>query len=151
MIADTLSRLESYTVLHPLFARVAAYLRQNDLGVLPDGRYEIDGNDLFLTLTRSPLRPERDAPLEAHRRYIDIQIVLEGEERFGWKSTDGCIRPAGEYSAERDIVFYEDLPDGFLSLSAGQMAVFFPSDAHAPLIGRGEVRKCIVKVRCENR
>ena len=75
-------------------------------------------------------------------------IVLSGEEGYGWRSIASCTAPRGTYCAERDILFYDDRPDTFLTLRPGGMAVFFPSDAHAPLIGSGEVRKCIVKVRC---
>ena len=139
MILDAVSRLDRYAALNPLFLRAAEYLRR---------RYEISGEDAFLTLTRSSLRLATEAPLEAHRLYADIQIVLSGEEGYGWRSIASCTAPRGTYCAERDILFYDDRPDTFLTLRPGGMAVFFPSDAHAPLIGSGEVRKCIVKVRC---
>ena len=129
MILDTVSRLDRYAALNPLFLRVAEYLRRSDLNLMADGRYEISGEDAFLTLTRSSLRLSTEAPLEAHRLYADIQIVLSGEEGYGWRSVASCTAPRG-------------------TLRPGGMAVFFPSDAHAPLIGSGEVRKCIVKVRC---
>ena len=148
MILDTVSRLSRYAALNPLFLRAAEYLRRSDLNLMADGRYEISGEDAFLTLTRSSLRLSTEASLEAHRLYADIQIVLSGEEGYGWRSVASCTAPRGPYCAERDILFYDDRPDTFLTLRPGGMAVFFPSDAHAPLIGSGEVRKCIVKVRC---
>ena len=80
MILDTVSRLSRYAALNPLFLRVAEYLRRSDLNLMADGRYEISGEDAFLTLTRSSLRLSTEAPLEAHRLYADIQIVLSGEE-----------------------------------------------------------------------
>ena len=113
MILDTVSRLDRYAALNPLFLRVAEYLRRSDLNLMADGRYEISG-----------------------------------EEGYGWRSVASCTAPRGTYCAGRDILFYDDRPDTFLTLRPGGMAVFFPSDAHAPLIGSGEVRKCIVKVRC---
>ena len=148
MILDAVSRLDRYAALNPLFLRAAEYLRRSDLNLMADGRYEISGEDAFLTLTRSSLRLATEAPLEAHRLYADIQIVLSGEEGYGWRSIASCTAPRGTFCAERDILFYDDRPDTFLTLRPGGMAVFFPSDAHAPLIGSGEVRKCIVKVRC---
>ena len=133
MILDTVSRLSRYAVLNPLFLRAAEYLRRSDLNLMADGRYEISGEDAFLTLTRSSLR-------------LSTEVSLE--EGYGWRSVASCTAPRGTYCAERDILFYDDRPDTFLTLRPGGMAVFFPSDAHAPLIGSGEVRKCIVKVRC---
>ena len=86
MILDTVSRLSRYAALNPLFLLVAEYLRRSDLNLMADGRYEISGEDAFLTLTRSSLRLATEAPLEAHRLYADIQIVLSGEEGYGWSA-----------------------------------------------------------------
>lgn len=147
MIIDSFSKLEEYALLRPGFAKAAAYLRSVDLQSLSEGRYEIDGEAVYMTVTEAALREEADAPLEAHDRYIDIQIVIAGTERYGWAPRASCRSRKGAYSPEKDIVFYGDRPSGLVTLEAGGMAVFFPSDAHAPLIGRGTVRKCIVKVR----
>ena len=149
MILDTVSRLSRYAALNPLFLRVAEYLRRSDLNLMADGRYEISGEDAFLTLTRSSLRLSTESflggssPLCGH---TDRAFRRRGSH--GWRSVASCTAPRGTYCAERDILFYDDRPDTFLTLRPGGMAVFFPSDAHAPLIGSGEVRKCIVKVRC---
>ena len=95
MILDTVSRLSRYAALNPLFLRAAEYLRRSDLNLMADGRYEISGEDAFLTLTRSSLRLSTEASLEAHRLYADIQIVLSGEEGYGWRSVASCTAPRG--------------------------------------------------------
>ena len=105
MILDAVSRLDRYAALNPLFLRAAEYLRRSDLNLMADGRYEISGEDAFLTLTRSSLRLSTEASLEAHRLYADIQIVLSGEEGYGWRSVASCTAPRGTYCAERDILF----------------------------------------------
>lgn len=63
MILDTVSRLSRYAALNPLFLLVAEYLRRSDLNLMADGRYEISGEDAFLTLTRSSLRLSTEASL----------------------------------------------------------------------------------------
>ena len=57
-----------------------------------------------------------------------------------------CQKPQGEYDAEKDIEFFEDVPDSYVTVLPGEFAVFFPEDAHAPLIGTGEVHKVVIKV-----
>lgn len=147
MVIDMLAALGDYASLNARFAKAAAYLQTVDLDSLAEGRYEIDGSDVFMTIVETALREETAAPLEAHDRYADVQIVICGTERFGWKNRGRCKPDKDGYRSDRDIVFFTDRPSCFLTLSAGEMAVFFPSDAHAPLIGEGTVRKCIVKVR----
>ena len=50
------------------------------------------------------------------------------------------------FDAARDVTFFSDRPDSWLSLPAGHFAIFFPDDAHAPLAGRGTLKKAIVKI-----
>ena len=138
--------LDGYVSVWPAFARAASFICGTDLASLADGRYEIDGRRVFMTIATSPMRPAEEAPLEAHDRYADIQIVLSGSETYGWADRQSLSSPRGEFDAAADIVFYDDSPTRFFTLQAGEMTVFMPSDAHAPLIGAGSVRKCIVKV-----
>jgi YhcH/YjgK/YiaL family protein len=53
------------------------------------------------------------------------------------------------YSAERDIEFYSEQSTTWVDLRRGDFAIFFPTDAHAPLAGSGPLRKAIAKVAVE--
>jgi YhcH/YjgK/YiaL family protein len=66
---------------------------------------------------------------------------------MGWKPRHSCILPKGEYSEEKDVLFFNDEPDMFFTLHPGQFAIFFPEDVHAPLISEGDVKKLIIKVK----
>src|SRR4030067_694981 len=89
MILSTLSQSSRYATLHPLFPRAFEYIRNTDLLVLAPGRYPIAGDDLFVIVEHVPGRTRAEAKLECHRRYIDIQLVLEGVDEMGWKALAG--------------------------------------------------------------
>ena len=146
MILDRLEHSDLYAPLHPLFARAFAFLRETDLAALPLGRQEIDSKDLFAIAAREPGRSRAQAPLEAHRKYIDIQVVLAGTDEMGWKPLSRCTSPDVPYDAAADIEFFASPPDAWVAVEAGAFAVFFPEDAHAPLVGKGEIHKVVVKV-----
>jgi YhcH/YjgK/YiaL family protein len=150
MILDTLRRSEQYVALHPSFARAFAFLAGADWGALapdPAGvRHAIDGDRIYVSVDEKDGRGREGARLEAHRRYIDIQVTLGGAEEIGWMPLAGCRQPAAAFDVARDIVFFEDRPDTWLSVPPGSFAIFFPEDAHAPLAGRGRLRKAIVKI-----
>jgi YhcH/YjgK/YiaL family protein len=146
MILDTFSCAERYAGLHRRFGRALRFLAETDLESLPTGRSEIDGDDLFVILERRDGRGRDAARLEAHRRYIDIQYTIRGEEEIGWTSLASCADPDGPFDAEKDIVFFRDPPTTWLRVPHGTFAVFFPEDAHAPLAGAGAIVKAIVKV-----
>lgn len=151
MIIDSIQKIETYAVVNKRFEKVASFLASNDLTSMFPGRYPVDGDNIFLTISENDLKSPADAKLEAHREYIDIQIVLAGIESFGWKSLLSCQAVSSEYNPEKDIMFFADTPDTYFSLQSGQFAIFFPEDAHAPLvqapIGNKRVVKAIFKVR----
>ena len=147
MIIDDLANTALYEKLHPLFPQAFAHLRklaaQEDL---PDGRIELDGERIHAGMTRRDGKPADEARVEAHRRYIDIQYVVDGADRIGWMPVSDCHQPEG-YNDEKDVEFYADRPDLWFDLAAGQFAVFFPHDAHAPMANEGRpIVKIVIKV-----
>jgi YhcH/YjgK/YiaL family protein len=110
------------------------------------GRYEIVGDEVFAIIEDTTGRGREASPLEYHRRYIDIQYVVSGEETFGWSAIAECNAPKGEFDSSRDIGFYNDQPSNWVKIPAGYFAIFFPEDCHAPLAGDGAVQKIVIKV-----
>ena len=146
MVLDKLANAECYLRLHPAFANAFAFLGNADWTRLADGRHMIDGNRMYVSIDCSEGRGRDGARLEAHRRYIDIQFTIEGHEEIGWKPVSECEATSIAYDDAKDVMFFSDRPDSWLSLPAGHFAIFFPDDAHAPLAGRGTLKKAIVKI-----
>jgi YhcH/YjgK/YiaL family protein len=151
MILDTLDEADRYDQVHPLFARAFAFLRELRVGELrvgelAVGRFEIDGDTLYAMVADGEGRERAAADLEAHRRFIDIQLVLEGVEEMGWRPLARCSEEKTAYDAESDIVFFGEDPDVWLTVHPGCFAIFFPEDAHAPMVGAGRLHKVVVKV-----
>ncbi|MBD5379549.1 MAG: DUF386 domain-containing protein [Bacteroides sp.] len=91
-------------------------------------------------------RTQENAPLEAHKQFIDIHIPLSAPERFGWAPTEVLTSINKDYDETNDIIFFNDEPQNFFDIYPGQFVIFFPGDAHAPLIGDGIIRKLCVKI-----
>ena len=146
MILDSIDNGERYFALHPLFKRVFDYLRTTDISLLEEGRHDILGDSLYVNVANAELRTAESAPLEVHNRYIDVQVIIEGEELFGWGERKRCTEAREEFDTERDIQFFDDAPQTIYKVCAGEFTMLYPEDAHAPLIGEGKVRKLIFKV-----
>ena len=149
MIVDRLEHADRYCDMHPAFAQAFAFLKRSDLAELPAERHEIDGDRLFCIISQGPGRPRSEAKLEAHREYIDIQYVIAGDEEMGWKPTADCRISHTPYDAEKDIEFFQDEPDSWNDVPPGSFVIFFPQDAHAPLVGEGEIHKVVLKIAVE--
>ena len=149
MIYDTIEHAGVYRGISKNLAKALDFLTGTDLKSMPDERVEIDGERAFAFFQRYDTLPANDRP-EAHRRYIDIQYLIEGEELIGIAPLSAMKREI-EAHPERDIYFYEGETAKIL-IGNGRLAILFPQDAHAPCIAAGEsrpVRKVVVKVAVE--
>ncbi len=148
MILDTLDNWKDYEWANERFVRAFAYLEALDPN-LPDGKYAIEGDDVFCLMQTFETTPAEGHEFEAHRDFADIQYLVSGEESILWAPTPELTTVTKPYKP--DIEFYGLTPGATdLVLTAGRFCVLFPQDAHAPCIAHGApctVRKAVVKVR----
>ncbi len=146
MILDVLENAHRYAALNRGFATAFEFLFRPDLKQLPTGKYQIDGERVYAMVSREQGRSRGDAQLETHQKYIDIQLVLAGTDDMGWKPKVLCKQPSVGYDPKEDIQYFADEPDAWLSVKSGSFVIFFPEDAHLPLISSGQLHKVVVKV-----
>lgn len=146
MILAPLTGADRYLALHPQFARAFAFLRETDLLALAPGTHPVQDEQIFAIVEACAGRTRAEAKLECHRRYIDIQLVLEGVDEMGWRPLAECVAPATEYDVARDIRFFNDAPSSWITTPPGSFCLFFPDDAHAPLVSAGMIRKLVLKI-----
>jgi YhcH/YjgK/YiaL family protein len=146
MVLDSIKNAELYYSLSPRIKEAFDWLAKTDIKSLSVGRHDIDGDNLFVNVMDVDLKPRHEAALEVHNRYVDIQIMYGGQEEYGWAERCDCHAPREEFNSEKDVQFFNDTPQTFFALNEQQFAIFFPEDAHAPMLGDGSVRKLIFKL-----
>jgi len=148
MIIDTLTNAHKYIGLNPLFAKAFEFLKDKDLQKLEDGKFDIsDDLKLIVNTGNGKTAQASLAKFECHDQNIDIQICVSGSETIAWKPREKCLLPNGDYNPEKDVRFFNDSPDMFFELTDNQFAIFYPEDVHAPMIGQGEIKKLVFKVK----
>lgn len=151
MIYDTFEHAGIYCAEESLLYKAISYASQLE-ATTPDGRYDIEGDDLFgLVMSYDP-SPAEERRFEAHKNYIDVQVMLKGEEMIG-VSLANNLSLIEAYSAEKDVMFF-DTPEVFstLVMEPGYFAVFFPHDIHRPncqLRESQKNRKVVVKLKVQ--
>lgn len=149
MIYDEINHAESYLGISTNVDNALKFLGTIDVAELSPGKNEIDGDNFFVMMFDYTTIDASDAVYEAHKRYIDIQLVLKGEEviRCYPKSLPGILKP---YDDEGDVELY-NLNDGLnLVLKPGVFALFMPEEVHAPKITgaeQSEVTKIVLKIK----
>lgn len=146
MILDRIEQANLYASLSPHFAKAFAFLRQDSLTELAEGRHDIDGENIYAVVLKGTGTDRSQTKLEVHRKYIDIQYLVAGCDDIGWKNYSLCKSPNGDYDSVNDLGLLEDRPTAWVSLCPGDFAILFPEDAHAPGAGDGELHKVVVKV-----
>ncbi len=146
MIYDKTANWENYFPKNKIWNKVFAFIQKCSVATAP-GRYEIDGEDACASVFSYDTKPQTSAVYEAHRRKIDIQLLLAGRELIHVADIGGlAIKTA--YEAEKDCAFYDDPPwlPGVVPLTVGCFAVFFPNDAHKPGINYAAVPENVKKI-----
>ena len=147
MILDSLKNSALYYGVAPRMRKAFELIASTDWTKIEPGIHELDGKEIYVNVMERELKQMRDAKLEVHNDYIDIQVLVSGQsETFGWSERKDLRKPQGAFNAEKDIQFFDDEPQTYYTLRPGQFTVLFPEDAHAPMVGEGSVRKIIVKV-----
>lgn len=148
MIIDTIQNAHKYFAVHPLFEKAFEYIGQTDLANAPDGKSDIaEGLKAIFSNAPGKTKEASLSKFECHNKNIDIQLCINGVETIGWKPREKCKTPDGEYNTEKDVQLYHDDADTFFQLTNGQFAIFFPEDVHAPMIGDGQIKKLVIKVK----
>lgn len=146
VIVDHLSRANSYLGLHHGFPEAFRFLHETELAKLSAGRREVIPTLLYANVDHVDGRSRAGAALESHRRFIDIQFTVSGAEEIGWRDVATCTQPREAFDEARDIGFFRDAPLSWSAVPPDYFAIYFPSDAHAPLAGIGPLRKVIMKI-----
>jgi len=129
-----------------------SFLKTSDLQGLELKRYDIDGDNLYAPVSEYLTKNEEDAKYEAHRKYIDIQYIINGKELMGVAPLSQKKDILEPYDSAKDIEFLTVTGgENYLALP-GRFFIFFPEDAHRPGLKDGEnspVRKIVVKVKVD--
>jgi YhcH/YjgK/YiaL family protein len=148
MIYHRFDYLNLYAAPGRLLHRALVYSRDAAAGVA-DGRIEIDGERLYASVASYETGSRAERRFEAHRRYIDIQVLLAGEETID-VALDRELPVLEAYDEKRDVMFLKP-PEhvAALPMRPGWFAVFYPHDLHRPgchLKDKQKVRKIVMKV-----
>ncbi|AKE61511.1 MULTISPECIES: YhcH/YjgK/YiaL family protein [Citrobacter] len=147
MIVGNIHHLQSW--LPEELRQAIEYIKANVTETTEKGKHEIDGSRLFYLISEDMTEPFEKRRAEYHARYLDIQIVLKGQEGMTF-SVLPAGKPDTDWLADKDIAFLaEGEQEKTLILNEGDFVVFYPQEVHKPLCAVGApapVRKAVVKL-----
>ncbi len=149
MIADHIRNSTLYFSLNSGFKKGFKFINDFHEHELPDGRYEVDGENVYAMVQSYETSQESEKQWETHKKYVDLQYVVRGEETIYW-SNEKALTPCTEYNAEKDLSFHAGPQGTGIKLSDGYFTILFPEDAHKPgciCEEKQAVKKIVVKLK----
>lgn len=148
MLYGNIDHIEDFGYLPKAVLDCFAYLKTHNLRILEPGRYEIDGDNLFVNLSEYTTTYSDRRFWEAHREYLDVHVVLAGVEQIELNFIANMqLKP---YEAEKDFLPMDGDARGSVLLSDGDFLICYPNDAHKTALtptSPGYVKKAIFKVK----
>lgn len=150
MIYGNKNQIEEFAFLDEKVKTCFEYIASHDLYAMQPGRYEIDGDRIFLNLEEFETIPAEGRDFEAHKRYLDLFYIVDGAEQVD-VSFIQKLRNNG-YEEARDRMSLDGDAACSLVLSEGDFLICYPHDGHRPAICVGEpaqIKKAVFKIQIE--
>lgn len=151
MIKDSIKNIEQYFGLSERFKLGLEYLKDADWSEIEDGRHELLGSEVYVNVQKYLSKYPSDAEFEAHKKYVDIQYIINGSEKIEVCDAEH-FSPLSDYDIEKDIIFLlpkESSSPEFFTLCADEFLILMPGEVHKPSLAVDvpiNVRKAVVKV-----
>jgi YhcH/YjgK/YiaL family protein len=145
---DKVEFAKQYTANKEWWDKAFAYFRDTNLDQLAPGKYPVDGDNVFASVTENPTKDYANTQWESHRKYIDMQYVIQGAEKIEVVPLASAT-PTKPYDEARDVARY-DAKGTQYEAKPGTIYIFFAQDVHRPNIkveGVDKDKKLVIKMR----
>lgn len=149
MIFDLITNIDFYKPLNVNLAKGIDKIKSTNLDDMADGKFDIDGENAFASVSSYETRKYNELKWEAHKKYIDIQMVTKGSEKLYFQPVSEMEDLVIPYNETKDIEFYKG-NGNYIILKPGYFIILFPSDAHQPGIMNEKekwIKKIVVKIK----
>ncbi len=147
MIFGNINHEKTYSTLDEDLLRCLEYSKKNTLIEYEKGSYVIDGEDIFVNIVGYETCEKEDRFWEAHKKYIDIHLMLDGCERIDLNFIENLEQK--QYQEDDDFLPLDGDKSAYVELRKGDFLVCYPEDAHMTAIKVNEkenIKKAIFKV-----
>ena len=143
MIFDTLENLKNYKGISVNFDRAIESIMAGDYLNASEGRHDIDGDNVYFNVQENLMTREiSETCFESHQKYIDIQLIIDGEEKFGYT--------ARKVLKEKDYDHLDGEIEVICKMTKDRFILFFPLEPHMPCLKVGEkkrIKKAVYKIK----
>lgn len=148
MIFGNIRNLHEYPFLEQAVQACFEYAKTHDLRAMEKGSHPIQGDDLFVNLVEYTTTDADKRFWEAHRQYLDLHFMLQGEEQIDLNFIENLEQ--GEFVPKDDFLPLQGEKNSQVVLREGDFLLCFPHDAHRTAVAVQQpcaIRKAIFKIK----
>lgn len=130
-----------------LWGAAFEYLKK-DLIAVEIGKYPLKEDEVIAIISEYKTKRPEDTKWEAHRKFIDLQYLISGEEKIGLLPLKTAKFDTG-YQENNDVILFGEQDGEYYDANPDIFFLFFPDDVHRPCIQTGEpklVKKLVIKI-----
>jgi len=131
MVIDSLENIQTYSKLNTRFIELFNFINKADFNMFDSGRHETSISGVYFLVNEYDTKSENLNILEAHKQFLDVQVMIKGEEIIEFETVDGH-EITKEYNKENDYILFKPKIPVNIILKSNMFAVFFPQDLHMP-------------------
>ena len=150
MIIDTLTDGAKNPLYPTIIRNTLQAILEKKPHTLPTGKYSLQGESVFFSVVEGETRSLESQKPEFHRQYIDIHIVLVGEEVIGAGVRGLALEMAEPFNEKQDLGFCQQISsETLIHLHPEELAIIFPYELHRPMCTLSQpkaLRKIVVKI-----
>lgn len=150
MIFDTLKNIKNYKGLSENLDKAIESIVKGEYLTAPAGRKDVDGDEVYFNVQENVmLKNIADTCFETHSKYIDIQLIIEGEENFGYAAKETLI-PRNNYDSEKDFELLDGEIETVFTMKGDRFILFFTGEPHMPCLKSEKsemVKKTVYKIK----
>jgi len=150
MITNKLQNINNYKGLSKYIDTVIDYIIEYDLNKIDFGKHIIN-DDIFFIKSKYTTKSKKDSFYEAHLKYIDFQVILEGEELIYGSDVENLTETT-KYSSENEAAFYKGKYQWCILGTKNTFAIFNFDDGHMPGVTNkdsSDIVKVVFKINGE--
>ena len=137
MIADYADNLKLYEEFKEYAETIQQFIKRQKEEKLPVGRYDLE-NGIFAMVQSYTTRPLEGSQMESHKKYCDLQYLIEGAEKIYWAPLR-ILTVEDDRTPGEDSILYKSGPEqGYTLLEPGMFGFYAPEDGHMPGIAADE-------------
>ncbi|MGL4998718.1 MAG: YhcH/YjgK/YiaL family protein [Fusobacteriaceae bacterium] len=149
MIFDKLSNITQYKGISSNLDLAIDAILKGDYLKAEIGKHEVFGEEVFFNAMEYLTKNLEDCFFETHKKYLDIQMIVKGEENIGYSDIEE-LEITVPFNAEKDVEKQSGASQNIFKMKEDNFVIFFPEEPHMPCIKTNEnkeIKKVVFKIK----